>query len=205
MLNANVKLQAVKRDDLRKGASSALRRQGRLPAVICAKGQESVSISVDGKSLGAAYFKGGFTAQLVELAVEGGETVFALPRVIQLHPVTDLPLHVDFMRVLPGSKVTVPVPVRFHNHDKSPGIKRGGMLNMVRRFIEVHCDAERIPGHFDVDLSGSRIGDSIHVSRLTMPEGCRPVIFDRDFTIATIMGKGGKDGDEEGEAGAEAA
>jgi large subunit ribosomal protein L25 len=111
------------------------------------------------------------------------------PRGVQLDPVRDFPIHVDFMRVSKDSLVTVEVPVHFLNEAASPGIKRGGILNVVRHEIEVRCPAESIPEYFEVDLTGLEIGDSVHISAIKLPEGVRPTISDRDFTVATIVGR----------------
>ncbi|MET0154711.1 MAG: 50S ribosomal protein L25/general stress protein Ctc [Rickettsiales bacterium] len=191
MSQISVSLSAEKRDDLRRGTTNRLRREGKLPAVLCGKGRDSVSISVDGKALNAVYFKGGFFSQLVELDFNG-EKVTALPKVLQLHPVTDMPLHADFVCVDAHQAITVPVPITFVNHEKSPGIKRGGVLNIVRRTVDITCRADDIPSRFEIDLSGRHIGQSIHVRHLNLPDHWKPAISDRDFTIATIMGKGGK-------------
>ena len=136
---------------------------------------------------------------------------------MQLDPVRDFPIHVDFMRVSKDSLVTVDVPVHFLNEAASPGIKRGGILNVVRHEIEVRCPADSIPGFFEVDLTGLEIGDSIHISAIKLPEGVRPTIAERDFTVATIVGRAAEEGApgaaaaaaeegaEEGAAAAEAA
>ena len=133
-----------------------------------------------------------------------GKKERVLPRQIQLHPVTDVPLHVDFMRVTEKTKIVVQVPVRFLNADKSPGIKRGGVLNVVRRDIELLCTAANIPSEIVADLDGMQIGESVHVSSVSIPEGAVPTITDRDFTIATIVGRGAAkaataEGEEEGD------
>jgi large subunit ribosomal protein L25 len=132
----------------------------------------------------------------------GGRVLKAIPRDVQLDPVKDFPLHVDFQRVGKDNRVRVGVPVRFVNEALSPGLKRGGVLNIVRHDVEVWCPADKIPDHFEVDLSGLAIGRSIHISAVTLPEGVKPTIIDRDFTIATIAGSGGKDEDEAAPAAA---
>jgi len=205
MSQTSIRIDAEKREDLRKGTTNRLRAEGKLPAILCRKGKDSVSISVDGKALNAAYFRGGIFSQVVELNL-GGEKVTALPKVVQIHPVTDMPLHIDFTQVEENDNVTVPVPVVFLNHEKSPGIKRGAVLNIVRRTIDIKCKANNIPAKFEIDLTGRHIGQSIHVRHLNLPEYWQPAITDRDFTIATIMGKGGKaDAADEEEEGAAAA
>jgi large subunit ribosomal protein L25 len=112
-----------------------------------------------------------------------------IPRAVQLDPVRDFPIHVDFMRIAKDALVTVDVPVHFINEVASPGLKRGGVLNVVRHEIQVRCPVDAIPDHFDVDLTGLEIGDAVHISAITLPEGVRPTITERDFTVATIVGR----------------
>ncbi len=123
-----------------------------------------------------------------------GTKTRVIPRDVQLDPVRDFPIHVDFMRVSKDSLVTVEVPVHFLNEAASPGIKRGGILNVVRHEIEVRCPADSIPEFFEVDLTGLEIGDSIHISAIKLPEGVRPTIAERDFTVATIVGRAAEEG-----------
>jgi large subunit ribosomal protein L25 len=181
-----------------KGAARATRRVGRVPAVIYGDKKEPLMVSIDPKALKLELNKPGFFAKLVDLGIDG-QTHRTLPRDVQLHPVSDEPLHVDFLRVGATTRITVDVPVHFENADKAPGIKRGGMLNIVRHEIELHCSADAIPERLDVDLTGYDIGDSVHISAVKLPAGVTPVIADRDFTIATIaaptVAKGG--GEEE--------
>jgi large subunit ribosomal protein L25 len=122
------------------------------------------------------------------LDVEGKKTR-VIPRAVQLDPVRDFPIHVDFLRLSKDALVTVEVPVRFLNEAASPGLKRGGVLNIVRHEIPVRCPADAIPDHFEVDLTGLEIGDSVHISAVKLPEGVRPTITERDFTVATIVGR----------------
>jgi large subunit ribosomal protein L25 len=122
------------------------------------------------------------------LDLDGAKTR-VIPRQVQLDPIRDFPIHVDFMRVGEHSLVTVEVPVRFLNEVASPGIKRGGILNVVRHEIQVRCPADAIPEHFDVDLTGLEIGDSVHISAIALPEGVKPTSTERDFTVATIVGR----------------
>jgi large subunit ribosomal protein L25 len=122
------------------------------------------------------------------LDLDGAKTR-VIPRQVQLDPIRDFPIHVDFMRVAKDALVTVDVPVRFLNDAASPGIKRGGILNIVRHEIPVRCPADAIPDHFDVDLTGLEIGDSVHISAIKLPEGVKPTITERDFTVATIVGR----------------
>jgi large subunit ribosomal protein L25 len=180
-----ITLSAEPRARAGKGAARATRRAGRVPAIIYGDNKDPLKISVDPRELSRALARRGFFATLVDVAVDG--TVHrALPRDVQYHPATDAPLHIDFMRVGGHTRVTVTVPVVFANPEMSPGIRRGGILNIVRHGIELSCPVEGIPDRLVVELNGLEIGDSIHVSRIAIPEGCRPTIRERDFTIASI-------------------
>ncbi len=178
-------LSAELRVQTGKGPARATRRLGRVPAIIYGAGQDQVLISLEPRELSRALGKRGFFATLVDVTVDGA-THRTLPREVQLHPATDAPLHVDFMRVGAHSRVTVQVPVVFVNHEMSVGLRRGGILNTVRHGIELSCPVEGIPDHLTVDLNGLDIGDSVHISAVSLPEGCRPTITARDFTIATV-------------------
>jgi large subunit ribosomal protein L25 len=168
-----------------KGPARALRRAGRIPAVIYGERKEQEMISLEARALRRQLGNPHFFNTLCSLQVNG-EAVRVLPRDVQLHPVTDHPLHADFVRVSAGATITVEIPVVFVNEDVSPGLKRGGVLNIVRREVELLCPADAIPGELTVDLQPFDIGDSVHISHVTLPEGARPTITDRDFTIATI-------------------
>ena len=168
-----------------KGAARATRRTGRVPGIIYGDNKEPVLISLEPRELSRALASRGFLAALVDVKVNG--TVHrTLPRDVQYHPATDMPLHVDFMRVGSHARVTVTVPVVFINPEMSPGIRRGGILNIVRHGIELNCPVDSIPDHLVVELNGLEIGDSIHISRVVVPEGCQPTITERDFTIASV-------------------
>jgi large subunit ribosomal protein L25 len=181
-----VNLAAEARDRAGKGAARATRRAGRVPAVIYGDRKEPLLVSLEPRALVRELHKPGFFAKLVDVTV-GGETHRTLPRDVQLHPVSDMPLHVDFMRVGADTRITVEIPVRFVDQEKSSGLKRGGLLNIVRHEIEMVCSADNIPDHIDISLEGREIGDSIHISAVKLPEGVRPVIADRDFTVATLV------------------
>jgi large subunit ribosomal protein L25 len=168
-----------------KGPARALRRAGRVPAVIYGERKEQEMVSLEARALRRQLGNPHFFNTLCSLQVNG-EAVRVLPRDVQLHPVTDDPLHADFVRVSAGGTITVEIPVVFINEDVSPGLKRGGVLNIVRREIELVCPADAIPGELTVDLRPFDIGDSVHISHVALPEGARPTIADRDFTIATI-------------------
>jgi large subunit ribosomal protein L25 len=156
-----------------------------VPAVIYGGKETPVAISVDPKAVMRHLVSGSFFTTMVELDV-GGTTHRALARDVQFHPVTDRPEHVDFLRVTSATKITVEVPVVFEGEETSPGIKRGGVLNIVRHEVELECRADAIPHALHADLSTLDIGDSIHISHITLPEGVKPTITDRDFTIATL-------------------
>lgn len=180
-----ITLSAELRERAGKGAARAIRRQGRVPAIVYGDQKEPVTISLEPRELGRALAREGFFAHLVDIQLER-TTHRTLPRDIQYHPVTDAPLHVDFMRVGAGARVTVTIPVHFINHERAPGLRRGGILNIVRHGIEMLCSVDNIPEHIVVDLDGLDIGDSIHIGAVALPEGARPVIQERDFTIASI-------------------
>ena len=179
------RLSARRRERAGKGAARALRREGRVPAIVYGGGADPAPISLDPRELSRAVARRGFLATLVDLEVDG-QVERTLPREVQYHPVTDAPLHVDFMRIGATSRVTVEVPVVFVNHEMSVGLRRGGILNIVRHGIELTCPVDGIPDRLIVDLNDLDIGDSVHISAVALPEGCRPRIGDRDFTIASI-------------------
>ncbi len=168
-----------------KGPARALRRAGRVPAVIYGERKDQEMVSLDARALRRQLTNPHFYNTLCGLEVNG-ELVRVLPREVQLHPVTDDPIHADFVRVSVGARVTVEVPVVFTNEDLCPGLKRGGVLNIVRRDLELSCPADAIPAEIAIDLLPFDLGDSIHISHVTLPEGVRPTITDRDFTIVTI-------------------
>ncbi|SMF46366.1 large subunit ribosomal protein L25 [Tistlia consotensis] len=178
-------LTAELRERAGKGAARAVRRGGRVPAVIYGAGKAPLSISLEDAAIKREINRAGFLTTLFDVKV-GSETERVLPRDIHFDPVTDWPLHVDFLRVSANTKVTVQVHVHFMNETKSPGLKRGGVLNIVRHEVGLICEADKIPDHLDCDLSGFDLGDSVHISHVKLPEGVELEIEDRDFTIATI-------------------
>jgi large subunit ribosomal protein L25 len=182
-------LSAEARDRAGKGASRAVRREGRVPAVIYGDKLPAVSIHLEAKALVKALSGGHFMNSVVEITV-GGEAFRTLPRDVQFHPVSDRPIHVDFLRLAANATVTVAVPVRFINETASPGLKKGGTLNVVRHEIELRCPAEAIPDDVVVDLTGFELGSSVHIHSVTLPAGVTTVI-ERDFTIATVMAPSG--------------
>lgn len=192
-------ISAEKRERAGKGASRALRREGRVPAVIYGDKQEAETIHVEEKALIKLLMTGSFTNSLVEVSI-GKESFRTLPKDVAFHPVTDRPLHVDFLRLGKDATVDVEVPVVFINEEASPGLKRGGVLNVVRHELELICDASRIPDTIEIDVTGYEIGDSIHISSITLPEGSTSAITDRDFTIATVVAPSAlKQSEDEGE------
>jgi len=178
-------LSAEPRARAGKGATRATRRAGRVPGIIYGDNKEPVLISLEPRELSRALASRSFLATLVDVKVDGA-VHRTLLRDVQYHPATDAPLHVDFMRVGSHARVTVTVPVVFINPEMSPGIRRGGILNIVRHGIELDCPVDAIPDQLIVELNGLEIGDSIHISRVIVPEGCRPTITERDFTIASV-------------------
>ena len=179
-------LSAEARDRAGKGASRAHRREGRVPAVIYGMKEDAVSIHIEEKRLVKELQSGHFMNTIVMLEIDG-KTIRTLPKDVQFHPVNDRPLHVDFLRISEHAKITVAVPVTFVDEEDSPGIKRGGVLNVVRHELDLVCDAAEIPEEIEVSLKGYEVGDSIHISAITLPKGVESAITDRDFTIATVV------------------
>ena len=179
------KIEAQPRDRAGKGAARATRRAGLVPGVIYGDQKDPVMIALDPRVLVRELHKPGFYIHQFDVAVDGADHR-VMARDVQFHPVSDSPLHVDFLRVTGRTKVTVEIPVRFVNEEICTGLKRGGVLNVVRHEVEVVTTVANIPEEFVFDLAGLDIGDSVHISMTTMPEDVRPTIGDRDFTIATI-------------------
>jgi len=216
-----VSFAAEPRDRAGKGAARATRRAGRIPAVIYGNKQDSVLISLSPIDMARELRGPGFFARVYEIEV-GGEKHRVLARDLQMDPVSDRPIHVDFMRFSRKTRLVVEVQVIFENEELSPGLKRGGVLNVVRHAIEFRCSPENIPESIPVDLEGLDIGDSVHISAVTLPDDVELTIADRDFTIATIAaptiheepteeeegeegleGEEGVEGEEEAEGGEE--
>jgi large subunit ribosomal protein L25 len=197
-------LKAQARDRVGKGAARALRRQGLVPAVIYGDKQPPVGIAISYKDAMQRIYAGGFLSHVLTLDVDGQKHK-VIPRDYQLDPVRDFAMHVDFLRVGAGTKLRVDVAVHFINELKSPGLKRGGVLNIVRHTVELVCPPESIPEFVTIDLDGKDIGDSIHISSVTLPEGVAPAIKDRDFTVATIVAPSGLKSDDAAAATATAA
>ncbi|TCT40193.1 50S ribosomal protein L25/general stress protein Ctc [Martelella mediterranea] len=191
-------LQAEARDRVGKGSSRELRRNGMMPAVIYGDKKAPVSIAVSRNEITRRIFNGGFMTTTFTIQV-GKDKYLVLPKDYQLDPVRDFVMHVDFLRVSEKSVVTVSVPVHFVNDETCPGIKQGGVLNVVRHEVEFHCPANAIPDYITVDLADVQLGDSVHISAVDLPKNMTPTITDRDFTIATIAAPAGLKSDE-GEA-----
>jgi large subunit ribosomal protein L25 len=200
-MSEQLTLPAEARDRAGKGASRALRREGRVPAVVYGEKKEPLSVHVEEKLLTKMLHSGHFMNSIVMIDV-GGKATRTLPKAVDFHPVSSRPIHVDFLRIGEHSKVTVAVPVRFDNEEASPGIKRGGVLNVVQHELELVCDAAHIPEEIHIPLDGLDIGDSIHITDVKLPEGTKPAIDDRDFTVATIVAPSAMKAEEE-EAAAE--
>ena len=194
-------LPAEARDRAGKGASRHLRREGRVPAVIYGGKEEPTMIHVEAKELTRLLDTGHLMNSIVTLEL-GGKKIRTLPKDVALDPVTDRPEHADFLRLGKDAKVEVMVPVVFINEEASPGLKKGGVLNVVRHELDLICEADKIPGEIEIDVTGKEVGDSIHISELTLPEGSASAITDRDFTIATFVAPSALK-KSEGEAGAE--
>jgi len=178
-------LASAARERVGKGSAREARRQNKIPAVIYGDKKAPASITIEQKVLVRYLETGGFFNTLFDIELDG-KLNRVLPRDVQLHPVTDVPEHVDFLRVTSTTRISVEVPVEFLNEDDSPGLKTGGVLNVVRYNVEVSCTPDLIPTSLVLDLAGKEIGDSLHISAVNLPEGVTPTITDRDFTIATI-------------------
>jgi large subunit ribosomal protein L25 len=178
-------MPATVREKVGKGSARAARREGRVPAVIYGDGKPPLSITLERKQLVKDMDTGSFFTSIYDVQI-GGKGNRVLPRDVQLHPVTDVPEHVDFLRIGANTTVTVEVPVEFINEDTCPGLRAGGVLNVVRYQIEVLCRPDLIPNSIVVDLANAEQGDSLHFSAVSLPDGVTPTITDRDFTIATI-------------------
>lgn len=200
-MSANNQLTAKARTKVGKGAARAARRENLIPAVIYGGKEPPIAISLPFREIDLKIHAGGFMTTVMDIDVDG-TVIRTLPRDFQRDPITDRPLHVDFLRISADSTITVEVPVQFVNEEGSPGIRRGGVLNVVRHRVELECPADSIPEHITADLTGLDINDSLHISAVPLPENVKATI-DRDFTVATIAAPAGIK--EEIRAAAEAA
>ena len=178
-------LKAIKRDSTSTGQTNKLRAQGFVPAILYGGKDPNTKISIEKKSIKNILNSDSFLSTVIELDIDGKKQK-VLPREVAYHVVSDEPIHVDFMRIVSGSKIVIEIPVQFKNHGDSPGLKRGGVLNIVRRKIELKCPAEKIPDDIVIDLTGTDIGTSIKISSVKLQEDVVPTITNRDFVIATI-------------------
>jgi large subunit ribosomal protein L25 len=203
-MSEQLTLPAEARERAGKGASRALRRDGRVPAVIYGDKKEPVAVHLEEKLLVKMMSNGHFMNTVVMVDI-GGKANRTLPKDVQFHPVSSRPIHVDFLRIGEHSQLTVAIPVRFDDEEESPGIKRGGVLNVVRHELELICDASSIPDEVHISLAGLDIGDSIHISNVKLPEGTKSAIDDRDFTVATLVAPSALKSEADDDAAAAAA
>ena len=202
-MSEQLTLPAETRERAGKGASRALRRDGRVPCVIYGDKKEPVAFHVEEKLLTKMLSTGHFMNSVIMVDIKG-KANRTLPKDVQFHPVSSRPIHVDFLRIGEHSQVHVNVPVRFDNEEDSPGLKRGGVLNIIQHDLALICDAAEIPDEIHIDLTGLDIGDSIHISQVELPKGSKSAIEDRDFTVATVVAPSAMKA-EEAEEAAEAA
>lgn len=182
----NIALEGSKRESTGKGAARALRREGKVPAVIYGDQKDPVTIILDGNEVKKEYFKGGFFTTLCDVKIEGDKHL-VLARDVQTHPVSDAIEHIDFLRVTKKTRIPVDIPVNFINEEESPGLRDIGVLSVVRYTVEILCSALEIPENVEADLAGLEIGDSVKSTDIKLPSGAEFVISDRDFAIASII------------------
>jgi|TARA_B100001093_G_scaffold354616_1_gene339124 large subunit ribosomal protein L25 len=178
-------LKAIKRENTSSGATNKLRASGFIPAILYGGKNPNQNISIEKKAIRDIVNSENFLSKVLEIDIEGIKEK-VLPREVAYHVVSDDPIHIDFMRIVAGKKIVIEIPVIFINHPDSPGLKRGGVLNIVRRKVELKCPAENIPTDITIDLAGTDIGTSIKISSVKLPENVFPTITDRDFVIATV-------------------
>ena len=178
-------LKAIKRENTSTGSNNKLRASGYIPAVLYGGKDPNQNISISKKEISTIINSDTFLSKVLEIEVDGKKEK-VIPRDIAFNVVSEEPIHIDFMRVLSGKKIILEIPVKFINHPDSPGLKRGGVLNIVRRKVELKCPAETIPDEIVVDLTGTDIGTSIKISSIKLPENVLPTITDRDFVVATV-------------------
>ena len=168
------------------GSTHSLLTKGMVPGIIYGKGSEPTKIALENKLLIKLMNTGSFYSTILDIDING-KVEKILPKQLQYHPVTDKLIHFDFLRVQENTKVTVEIPIEFLNQDKCPGLKKGGVLNTVRRLVELSCNANNIPSKLEFDLINSEIGDAVKISNINLPDGVLPTITDRDFVIATLV------------------
>src|SRR5579864_670259 len=184
-MRETLELKVEPRAKLGKGASYRVRKAGFIPGVVYGGDGAPEAVQVEEHTLRRLHGTGSFLQTLVMLELAGKKTR-VIPRAVQLDPVTDRPVHVDFLRLTPGGRITLDIPVHFRGHEDSPGLKRGGVLNVVRHEVSMLCPVDNIPEYIEGDLSGLDIGNSLHISAFSLPEGVKPLIRERDFTVATV-------------------
>ncbi|OJT97237.1 MAG: 50S ribosomal protein L25/general stress protein Ctc [Alphaproteobacteria bacterium 65-7] len=185
-MSKNQELKVEAREGRGKGPSYQARQKGLIPGVIYGGNDEPQTINVDARTLERHVEAGHFLTTLFNLDI-GGKTTRAIPRQVQLDPVTDRPVHVDFLRLAEGATVRLEIPVQYRGQEVSPGLKKGGVLNIVRRSLGLSCPAETIPNTIVVDVSKLDINESVHISNLDLPEGVKPLIRGRDFTVCSVV------------------
>tara|TARA_B100000900_G_scaffold264128_1_gene225309 strand:+ start:94 stop:831 length:738 start_codon:yes stop_codon:yes gene_type:complete len=178
-------LKATKRESTSSGSNNKLRSEGLIPAILYGGKDANQNISINKKEIKNLIYSDTFLSKVLELEIDG-KTEKVIPRDIAFNVVSEEPIHIDFMRIVAGKKIILEIPVKFINHPDSPGLKRGGVLNIVRRKVELKCPAENIPDEIIVDLTGTDIGTSIKISSVKLDENVIPTITDRDFVIATV-------------------
>jgi len=178
-------LKALKREKLTSGSNNKLRASGFIPAILYGGKDPNQNISVSKKELSSIINSDTFLSKVLEIELEGKKEK-VIPRDVSYNVISEEPVHIDFMRIVSGKKIILEIPVKFINHPDSPGLKRGGVLNIVRRKVELKCPAESIPDEIVVDLTGTDIGTSIKISSVKLPESVMPTITDRDFVVATV-------------------
>tara|TARA_Y100001958_G_scaffold22610_1_gene13846 strand:- start:145 stop:897 length:753 start_codon:yes stop_codon:yes gene_type:complete len=178
-------LKAIKREILTSGSNNKLRSEGFIPAILYGGKNSNQNISISKKEISNIIKSDTFLSKVLELEIDG-KLEKVIPREVAYHVVSEEPIHIDFMRIVSGKKIVLEIPVKFINHPDSPGLKRGGVLNIVRRKVELKCPGENIPDEIIVDLTGTDIGTSIKISSVKLPENVIPTITDRDFVVATV-------------------
>ena len=178
-------LKAIKRENTSSGSNNKLRSEGLIPAILYGGKEANKNISIEVKDIKNLIYSDTFLSKVLELDIDGKKEK-VLPRDVSYHVVSEEPIHIDFMRVVSGKKIVLEIPVKFINQPDSPGLKRGGVLNIVRRAVELKCPAENIPSDITIDLKGTDIGTSLKISSVKLPENVVPTITDRDFVIATV-------------------
>ena len=184
-MSKEISLNAEIRPGAGKSSVKKIIAAGKIPSVIYGLGEDPINISLDKILLQKEINAGGFLTRIFSLNIDGKKNL-AIPREVQFHPLSDQPIHVDFLRLAPDSKITLDIPTHFINEETSPGLKRGGVLNVNRRTVQLSCPANNIPEEIVFDLDGLEIGDTIRISSVTLPDGVVPLITDRDFTVASV-------------------